>query len=498
MEQYTPLLNDTKVNFSSRDSLGIESVFTSISANLCPIINTVTPRAFYWAFMCWIYYDFYKNSGIKTYTVSEFDKRYLKRQDYYFVLANLIANNSDQFNLVGKQKAAQDAENYKPGPYPFNKDYFVTTYGGMQYYNAGCLTMGFITFYDEEHDNVFKYLPRPTQYGEKMAKAFESVIKDSIYYKEYRLKDEPVPRDVLLEYGSIINLGMKGFDECKALLRAQLFGRNPSLALCADYARHINRLAGNVKLDQKNARYFLFDYFSPAGERYSFPNELQASIVGWEIAVGRQYFTTGLEIIWKYMLQSLTSPSTLHEWIDNVLNTAQFSTSLSRTLKTILPSCYFSFNEREVMIAEARKKKMNVQSVESGLMLSLSIYNRFSGRDDLGDCEKLLDYGKGRVAGRGSLSLNEWKDLILRYENKTIREFLIYIMEECIINQHIRTCFDKLTRSSNNVYGFYFECMGDLYVKNEYGFQVDFQGNRFVQLMQVMDDLDMFDGATGV
>ncbi len=131
-------------------------------------------------------------------------------------------------------------------------------------------------------------------------------------------------------------------------------------------------------------------------------------------------------------------------------------------------------------------------------MLSLSIYNRFSGRDDLGDCEKLLDYGKGRVAGRGSLSLNEWKDLILRYENKTIREFLIYIMEECIINQHIRTCFDKLTRSSNNVYGFYFECMGDLYVKNEYGFQVDFQGNRFVQLMQVMDDLDMFDGATGV
>ena len=104
MEQYTPLLNDTKVNFSSRDSLGIESVFTSISADLCPIINTVTPRAFYWAFMCWIYYDFYKNSGIKTYTVSEFDKRYLKRQDYYFVLANLISNNSDQFNLIGKIK----------------------------------------------------------------------------------------------------------------------------------------------------------------------------------------------------------------------------------------------------------------------------------------------------------------------------------------------------------------------------------------------------------
>ena len=198
------------------------------------------------------------------------------------------------------------------------------------------------------------------------------------------------------------------------------------------------------------------------------------------------------------MLQSLTAPFTLQEWIDHVLKTAQFSVSLNCTLKSILPLCYFSFIDREALIVRAQKEDMDVHSVENGLMLALSIYNRFSDRDDLDDCEKLLDYGKGRVAGRGSLSLNEWKDLILRYENKTIREFLIYIMEECIINQHLRTCFDKLTRSSNNVYGFYFECMGDLYVKIEYGFQVDFQGNRFVQLMQVMDDLDMFDGATGV
>ena len=48
----------------------------------------------------------------------------------------------------------------------------------------------------KEHDIVFKNLPRPIQYGEKMAKAFESVIKDSINYKEYRLKDEPVPYDI--------------------------------------------------------------------------------------------------------------------------------------------------------------------------------------------------------------------------------------------------------------------------------------------------------------
>lgn len=117
---------------------------------------------------------------------------------------------------------------------------------------------------------------------------------------------------------------MKEFNECKALLRAQLIGLNPSLAMCANSAKDIYRLARNAKLDQKNARYFLFDYFSPAGERHSFLNELQALKVCWEIAVGWQYFTTGIEIIWEYMLQSLTSPSILQEWVNNVLKNGTF------------------------------------------------------------------------------------------------------------------------------------------------------------------------------
>ena len=493
MDKYAPLLNDTKVKFSPRDPLGIEGVFTSISADLCPVISTVTPRAFYWPFMCWIYYDAYRNSVIKKFTDSEYFIKFLRRQDYYFILANRIADNPDRFGLVGRQKVAEDYEANKPGPFPFNEKYYEVEYGGMQNYSAGCFRMGFITLYDKEHDIALQGLPRLNPHGEIMAKAFEAVIRDTIYYKNYRLTDEPVPHDVLSEYGKVINIGMKGFDECKALLRTQMFGLNSGLSMCADYARKIYCLAGNKNPDQKKARYFLFDYFSSAGENHPYPNEIQSSITGWEIAVGRQYFVIGIEIIWKYMLQSLTAPFTLQEWIDHVLKTAQFSVSLNCTLKSILPLCYFSFIDREALIVRAQKEDMDVHSVENGLMLALSVYNRFSDRNDLGDCEKLLDYGKGQVTGRGSFSLNEWKDLILRYENKTVREFLVYIMEECIINRHIRTCFDKLTRSSNNVYGFRFERMGDLYVKNEYGFQVGFQGNRFIQLMQVMADLDMFD-----
>ena len=119
-----PLLNNNSRNFTTRDSLGIESVAAAISRDLCPIVNTVTPRAFYWPFMVWIYYDFYKYSGIAEHTRDDFDKRYLKRQDYFFVLSQLLTKNSDQNNLVGKLNSQIDINNNKTGMFVFNPDYF--------------------------------------------------------------------------------------------------------------------------------------------------------------------------------------------------------------------------------------------------------------------------------------------------------------------------------------------------------------------------------------
>ena len=105
-----PRLNNISKNFTTRDSLGVEGISTSIQAEICPIVNTVTPRAFYWPFMIWIYYDFYKYSGIPDHTVQAFDA-YLKRQDYFFVLATLLTEDSDQNNLVGKQQSQIDIDN---------------------------------------------------------------------------------------------------------------------------------------------------------------------------------------------------------------------------------------------------------------------------------------------------------------------------------------------------------------------------------------------------
>ena len=496
VKSYAPHLNNINYNFSSRDCLGIESVSASISAELCPIVNTVTPRAFYWPFMTWIYYDFLKNSGITDRKVSTFDEDFLKHQDYYFVLASIIDNHPDDYNLVGKQITKQDYKDNPEGPYYFNKKYFKTRYGGMQYYNAGCLTMRLITQFDEKNEKPFGF-PRITQFGEEMALAFEDVIKDTGYYKRYRLKNEPVPKEILEEYGNVINLSLKGFDECKSLLRHHLFEVNTleSIRLwqSAQYLQYIYSEFGKHTLDLREGRKIFYDYFSPRALGYKFPPELQQIIVGWEMVIGRQYLTCGIEMIWKYMLYVLNTPVSFEKWADLVIDGSTIKVIKSMPVKYLIAQSDLNHEERERMVAAARQKRVPGSAVEDGMKIALSVYKRFKDRDDLGETAALLDYGRGKYPGTGSLSFNEWIAIVEEYKNKSIEELLVRIMKSCIVDQHKRTCYDKLTRSSQSIDGFYFECIDDLYIKNEHEFQVDFQGIRLIQLMQVMKDLDMFE-----
>ena len=176
-----PRLNSFTTNFTTRDSLGVVSVATSISAEICPIINTVTPRPFYWAFMCWIYYDYYKNVHNDKRTYKSFDQ-FLKRQDYFFVLSQLLIENSDRTNLVGTDKTSRNISENTNGMFECDRSYFTTQFGGMQYFNAGLFSMGYI-FYREDENGKRNIFPTLTGECEKMALAFQNVIKDTEYYK---------------------------------------------------------------------------------------------------------------------------------------------------------------------------------------------------------------------------------------------------------------------------------------------------------------------------
>ena len=114
-----PILNDISRSFTTRDSLDNEGIATTIQTSICPIINTVTPRVFYWPFLVWIYYDYYRFSGVEKVSSDTFSA-YLKRQDYFFIMANLLTEGSDQTGLNGKQQTLKDIDLAPKGPYSYN------------------------------------------------------------------------------------------------------------------------------------------------------------------------------------------------------------------------------------------------------------------------------------------------------------------------------------------------------------------------------------------
>lgn len=480
-------MNKTGYNFTARDNLGIEGATASIQADLCPVINTVTPRAFYWPFMVWNYYDYHVNYKTENKTSSDFDKNFLKKNDYFMVMANLIADN-DQYNLVGKTRALENLANTSVTMYPYDRTYFKTTFGGMQYYNAGCLTMGFITDEDGE-GNHFSLARLTKEVGEPMALAFAKVIENTEYYKNYRLIDAEVPYAVLQELGQVLKFNLDGFDEVKMLLKDALFTpknnarlNNENLIKSSEYIKFIYFQYGITNPTLYEMRRVLFDYFSPRGEAKPYDEALTGIINNWEIVVGRQYLTMAVELMWKYMLWELNDAATLKKWVEKCLNRDNWNIYPDKPLKTLLPVCNYDFEEREKMISTGSGASKNYHAnIEIGLKILLSLYNRFVNRDELN-----INY----LNEGDDVSISALIKLVDKFRDKPIIEFIQYIMVKWIVKRHEFVAQEKLLQNHD---GFYFEIIDGLYIHTGYFTEPRFKGIRIIQLMQVMKDLDMLE-----
>lgn len=490
-----PIFNDNKKAFTTRDSLGIDGVATSMADKLCPIVNTVTPRAFYWPFMVWLYYDYLKNSNVKDKEVDTFEKTFLKRIDYNFVLSQLIHNREDEYNLVAKDNVGNDYRNNPDGPYKFNQLYFKAKYGGMQYYNGGCYTLKYIVDKDED-ENSLKF-PHPTVEGEQMAEAFEEVIKNTKYYQEYRLNDKPVPKDVLKEFGEVINLDLDGFDECKDNLRRHLFEtkENYYLKLSSEYVKLFVNEFNIDEPDTKEYRNILFDAYSPRGNKKEYPKVLSPVVKGWEILIGRMYFTLSLQMIWNFMLKQLSFksedeefniPMNLNDWVGKCFDESSFDYDINDAVESIMNDCNYSFEIREEMIDDARLYKKEKRIVSNALNVMLSIYNRFDDRDDLGDEKNFLTWGNES----DSISLSQMMNTVEEYKTKSVKDFLEFVMKNWLVNQHIITASEKALQSGNGKDGFFIEVIDGIYYKKQ-DYKMDYQGIRLTSLTRVMRDLDM-------
>ena len=485
-----PILNDISRNFTTRDNLGIEGVATTIQASICPVVNTVTPRVFYWPFLTWIYYDYYRYSGIENISIDTFSN-YLKRQDYYFVMANLLIEGSDRNGLVGQQQTLRDRDQAPDGPYTYNPTYFKSRYGGMQYYDAGCLSMYYVIDKDPVSDKQLS-VKKLTKEGEQLALAFQSVIKDTEYYKHYRLRTVPVPKNVLEEYGKVIRFDFKGFSECKEILKKYFFAdtraiqlrtRSQLLRESRDYVTLLVRQYKIPDMRGIELRRALYDYRLSDGTNIIIPESLKTVANKWEIVIGRQYFTMGLEMIWKKMLEQLSFPMTKPEWLSSVFNDSKFTLNPKMPLDSVVDECHLSFNEIEKVISDARQGYDMELCVENGLKVILSVYNHFSERKDFGDEKAFLEYGRDSQ----SIALTELFEKVENYKDRPCLEFLRFIMDDWLIEQHFITAFGKMLQDRD---GFYYELIDHKYSRKHF-FNPDFQGLRLTSLTQVMTDLDL-------
>ena len=474
-----PLLNKNKTNanFSAENSLGIEGVAASMQDAVCPVINTVTPRAFYWAFLVWIYYDFYTKIGIKEKNYKNFVK-YLRRQDFYFIAATILSEN-DTTNLVG----IRNVTNYLAkgaDPVLFNDKYYSVDYGGMNNYVAGCISRDLIC--TKDGDEVFSF-PKLNSVSKELGESFERAIKNTRYYNEYRFSDDAVPRDVLVEYGQVINLNLKGFDEVKRILRHRLFDTDSRLSSCVKYIQYLYKEYSVDHLDVRACRQLFFDHETENGESITLPEELKSVSDAWEIVIGRMYFATGLGMIWKQMLELIEAPLNKDEWIYTAINDYVEESELDKPLNEVLPTCSYDFDTREELIDDSRLGYDPDNGIEHGIKIALSIYNWLKNKTDLGDEAVLLNYGNDN----DSISLKFFESTVDEYLEKPLRELLVFVIDNWLIKQHYNTAFQKLFY---NIDGFFYEVIDDKYYKlHDYG--IGFPGNRMSQLFKVMRDLDM-------
>ena len=482
-----PRLNNISRNFTTRNSLGIDEVANSISGELCPIVNSVTPRPFYWAFITWCYYDYYSNCNSEDRSESNVNE-YIKMQNYFLALASNLSGPRETNGFTGADNIKSNTDLTKEY-YSYDSSYLKNVLNNMGYYPPGLKEMFLVINKDPETNENYKY-PHITSDGKELALAFDKIISNTEYYKKYRLTGKDIPKKVLIELNEAIKINLNNFDEVKTLLRKHLFEKEKQKKLIEshDYLIYLFNSYDVTPFNQAKCREVFFDYFSPRGNcKYSIPENLKEISSGWEIVVGRQYFTMGLEMIWKFMLESLNSPKTYKEWFNDCLNNSKLSFNLYDKLSSIISNCNYTYSERENMIANAKSKNNNHElNIENGIKIILSIYNRFNNRDDFSkDCKNYYNYGMDN----NSISLNECFKLIEEYKDKSIEEFIKYIMYYYLLNQHMNTAFEKMLDGRD---GYYVEKIENEYSRKEY-YELDFQGIIMVQLAMVMRDLNVLE-----
>jgi len=483
-----PLLNNNNFNnVIGEDHLGIRYVSINISDTLQHGITSITPRARYWSFYSWVLYDFIKEKKERT---NKNFKKYLKRQEWFFILANIASSEEQNINisnLIGITKGTEIWEENEE-MISLRRDYVKNSRGGYGLAYSNVMKILGVTKRAALEKGV--EIDRLTTKGKELAKAFECSIKNTEYHKNYKLADK-VPRYVLLEYGKTAGLDRLGKSlKEKQLLRSFFLPQNTNdiysrlRKKSLNYYRYLIKNYDNKKISITTWRSLMYDnIFS----NKDYPEHLDLVIKGWEIYHGRQIFTYSLETIWSYILETISreiiTQKQLIELIFDHLKVNKIE--LNQKINTLLNIVPLQVDTRETYLINMKGEKLDVKDrIYNPLLVMLDVYERFKSRKDLEPIHnKLLNEG-----GNDHISLTFWINTVESYLDASIKDLLLFIINKMIIEQHQKVALNKLISTNNETYHFIKE-EGKLYflAKDE----PNYNAFRIKQGASILKDLDL-------
>lgn len=478
-----PKFNNIKRNFATRNSMGFDEVINSLQDQASSIITNVTDNIYYIGFIAWSINDYLNNTEEKDRTASDMNNHF-KIQNFFFT-ASFLLKDINSTGASGNTYIRGYVMENKTDTFVYNPNYIETLQTTMGYYRPG-LTPLFLLMTETADGESLKY-PHITPYGIELANVFENIIKNTDYFKKYR-NSTTVPRSVLLELGNYVNLNMKNMPTLQKKLYEVLFDNKynkdylNNLSLDKDYLLYtIDKYKCNFN---EEIRKILYDYYSPKSLNKALPKELENTAKIWEIIMGRQYFTIGLSMIWKHVLNLLDEPMVEDKWVEKVRNKILENIDADETLESLLSESNYTYEEREEML------KIGVRQIRSnllvdGLKVMLSVYNRFDNRKDLTNYHKMF----GINDAYDTIPLLAFFDSVKKHKKEKAVDYLIMIMKRLIIQNKL-IGYKKLQRGKN---GYYYEYNNGYYFKIlEY--EYDYAGNRMINVYRALEDLDLLGG----
>jgi len=317
-------------NSDGEDFLGIRIVSENILSYLLPGIITITQRARYYAFYCWLIVD-YEKEHPAGWGLAQF----IKRREQIFAIANFAYQLPMDFRksvlgLAGYNAVTVHWNDHKSsGSIPLTLENFLRdSYGGYRIYSGVLQNLG---AFKTIGPNKIKVL----DYGKKLADAFEAAIKNTAYFEhrtEYDQADS-IPCTILEEYGHQCHLSQLQLQPDSKEVLEFLFQFSSGMPLPSYISSNlpVQNMRGSLgmildmcrgdasaELDEitflQNTLYaFCQDYplYHPSAG-------LEPFIALWQIRTLRELYVFSLYALWSSFLEWLrqNGPQTLEGFLD--------------------------------------------------------------------------------------------------------------------------------------------------------------------------------------